>query len=228
MNQEIEQLIELALADGQLTEKERTVIINKAKSLGIVQDEVEMIMEGKLHQLETGRTKSNKEKIGNIKTCPACGSCIKSMKLACEACGHEFANIEANKSITNLLNRINVLHKEPNEKENLFNQRKADVINNTAIPNSKEDLIEFLTICSSQSGVAFTKRGYSKVLSAWSRKGFEALNKGKLLFKDDSSNMKLILEFEKKLKIARLLSYLTIWNIVILFIIIRIIYLNLK
>ena len=41
------------------------------------------------------------------------------MKLACEACGHEFANIEANKSITNLLNRINVLHKEPNEKENL-------------------------------------------------------------------------------------------------------------
>ena len=120
MNQEIEQLIELALADGQLTEKERTVIINKAKSLGIVQDEVEMIMEGKLHQLETGRTKSNKEKIGNIKTCPACGSCIKSMKLACEACGHEFANIEANKSITNLLNRINVLHKEPNEKENLL------------------------------------------------------------------------------------------------------------
>jgi len=228
MNQEIEQLIELALADGQLTEKERTVIINKAKSLGIVQDEVEMIMEGKLHQLETGRTKSNKEKIGNIKTCPACGSCIKSMKLACEACGHEFANIEANKSITNLLNRINVLHKEPNEKENLFNQRKADVINNTAIPNSKEDLIEFLTICSSQSGVAFTKRGYSKVLSAWSRKGFEALNKGKLLFKDDSSNMKLILEFEKKLKIARLLSYLTIYNIVILFIIIRIIYLNIK
>jgi len=228
MNQEIEQLIELALADGQLTEKERSVIINKALSLGLDQDEVEMILEGKLHQLETGRTKSNKEKIGNIKTCPACGSNIKSMKLTCEDCGHEFANIEANKSITNLLNRINSLHKEPNEKENLFNQRKAEVINNTAIPNSKEDLIEFLTICSSQSGVAFTKRGYSKVLSAWSRKGFEALNKGKLLFKDDSSNMKLILEFEKKLKTARLLSYLTVWNVIILFIIIRIIYINLK
>lgn len=224
MNQEIEQLIELALADGQLTEKERTVIINKAKSLGIVQDEVEMIIEGKLHQLETGRTKSNKEKIGNIKTCPACGSSIKSMKLACEDCGHEFANIEANKSITNLLNRINVLHKEPNEKENLFNQRKADIINNTAIPNSKEDLIEFLTICSSQSGVAFTKRGYSKVLSAWSRKGYEALSKGKILFKDDPNNIKIIEGFKNRLLLGQLVSYITVKNIIILFILIRLVF----
>jgi len=40
MNKEIEQLIELTLIDGQLSEKERAVIINKAISLGIDKDDV--------------------------------------------------------------------------------------------------------------------------------------------------------------------------------------------
>ena len=224
MNQEIEQLIELALADGQLTEKERTVIINKAKSLGIVQDEVEMIIEGKLHQLEAARIRPNKEKIGNIKTCPACGASIKSMKMSCDDCGHEFTNIEATKSVVSLLNRINALQRNQNEKENVFNQRKAEVINNTAIPNSKEDLIEFLTICSSQSRVLFSNRGYGKVLSAWSRKGYEALSKGKLLFKDDPNNLKIIEGFQNKLLLGKLLSYITVKNIIILFILIRLVF----
>ena len=34
-----------------------------------------------------------KEKIGNIKTCPACGSSVKSMTSSCEDCGHEFTNV---------------------------------------------------------------------------------------------------------------------------------------
>ena len=146
MNPEIEKLIELTLIDGQLSEKERVVIINKAISLGIEQDEIEVIIEGKLQQIQATNLKPNKEKIGNIKTCPACGASIKSMKMSCDDCGHEFTNIEATKSVVGLLNRINALQRTKNEKENVFNQRKAEVINNTAIPNSKEDLIEFLTI----------------------------------------------------------------------------------
>ena len=67
MNKEIEQLIELTLIDGQLSEKERAVIINKAMSLGIDQDEIEVIIDGKLQQIQAANFKSNKEKIGNIK-----------------------------------------------------------------------------------------------------------------------------------------------------------------
>ena len=55
MNSEIEKLIELALADGQITDKERKVIINKAISLGIDQDEVEMIIEGRLGHLKQNK-----------------------------------------------------------------------------------------------------------------------------------------------------------------------------
>lgn len=39
MNQDLEKLIELTLADGQLSEKERTVLFRKAKELGVDHDE---------------------------------------------------------------------------------------------------------------------------------------------------------------------------------------------
>ena len=203
MNKEIEQLIELTLIDGQLSEKERAVIINKAMSLGIDQDEIEVIIDGKLQQIQAANFKSNKEKIGNIKTCPACGSPIKSMTGYCEHCEHEFTNVEANKSITQLLNKINSIEKIKDEDDSDFQQRKASQINNTPIPNSKEDLIEFLTVCTTQADVDWMNRGDGYVVSAWTNKGNEALLKAKILFREDMKSMMLIDAYEKKLINAR-------------------------
>lgn len=49
MNAELEKLIDLALADGQLTEKEKQILTRKAKEFGVDEDEFEMVLEGKLH-----------------------------------------------------------------------------------------------------------------------------------------------------------------------------------
>jgi hypothetical protein len=48
MNPEIENLIKMALADGQVTDKEREIILRKAEKLGLDVDEVEMYLEGSL------------------------------------------------------------------------------------------------------------------------------------------------------------------------------------
>ena len=48
MNPEIEKLIEFALADGVITDKEREVIRKKAEKLGEDPDEAEMILDAKL------------------------------------------------------------------------------------------------------------------------------------------------------------------------------------
>jgi hypothetical protein len=144
--------------------------------------------------------------------------------------GEEYAGniVAANvDGLTGLYNRINSLQKDVNEKEKVFNERKAEMINNTAIPNTKEDLIDFLVLCSTQANVAFANRGYSKVISAWSRKGNEAVSKAKILFKNNIESMALVDKFEKKLKFGKLLSYLTVRNIIILLIIIRLIWMNL-
>jgi protein-arginine kinase activator protein McsA len=91
MHSEIEKLIDLALADGQITEKERNVILNKGNELGVNIDELEMILEGKIHQLKSSQIKPTKEKVGIIKTCPSCGASVKSFQTNCEDCGHEYS-----------------------------------------------------------------------------------------------------------------------------------------
>lgn len=48
MHPELDKLIEMALADGQVTDKEREIILRKAEKLGFDMDEVEMYLEGKL------------------------------------------------------------------------------------------------------------------------------------------------------------------------------------
>ncbi len=199
MHQEIEKLIDLALADGQITEKERNVILKKAAELGVDADEVEMVLDGKIHQLETGKPKQ-KEKVGNIKACPACGASVKAMALVCSECGHEFTNTDSNKSISKLLNELNNLKKKNNEGDWDFDKRKAELINHTPIPVNREDLLEFLSICCSQADVDFMSRGHGDIPSAWANKGNEALLKAKIAFLGDSNTATLLNDFEKKLK----------------------------
>ena len=86
MNPEIEKLIDLSLVDGEITDKERSVILKKAVKLGEDPDEVEMILDARLHESKKLKTK---EKVGNIKVCPSCGESVKSFQLNCSGCGHE-------------------------------------------------------------------------------------------------------------------------------------------
>ena len=79
MNPEIEHLIDMALADGNVTDKERGIILRKAEAMGFDADEVEMILDGKLalarkqnSNQSTGLSSNNK--VGDVKKCPSCGS----------------------------------------------------------------------------------------------------------------------------------------------------------
>jgi hypothetical protein len=49
MKKELEKLIDLAIADGEVTEKEKNVLVKKATELGVDIDELEMVLDAKLH-----------------------------------------------------------------------------------------------------------------------------------------------------------------------------------
>lgn len=205
MNPEIEKLIDLAIADGQITEKERNVILKKAAELGDDQDEVEMVLEGKLHQLEANKPK-DKEKVGNIKTCPACGAAFKSMEINCIQCGHEFSNIKANLTILNLLARIEKIETEKNSlivsltstekfiQDQEFEKRKGDLIKNFPVPNTKDDILEFLTYSISKM------TNVSSLDNPWAAKADEIIMKSRLLFKNDLTMLSTLDKYEKDIK----------------------------
>jgi hypothetical protein len=209
MNTEIEKLIDLAIADGQITEKERLVIIKKATEFGADSDEVEMILDGKLHQQQAAKPKE-KEKVGNINTCPSCQAPVESFQIKCSFCSLEFRNISAVKISQIISEKIADIENstfEIHEKK----EKKKSFIENIPIPNTKEDVFELLSVaCSKGAHVNIDDPTYS----AWRSKAKEVLIKIKLIYGSDPSVSEIISKYESQIKRATLLNYL-IWSLMI-------------
>ena len=221
-NEQLEQLIDAALEDGVLTEKEKQVLFKKAQAMGIDLDEFEMVLDARLvkvqkaekekAQAQTAAPKSNK--LGDVKKCPACGAMVQSFQGACPECGYAFENIQANLSSQKLADAINKILEESNKQreqlragathsvfdmsenkimaiEGETNKQINTIIQNFPIPNSKADLIEFMTSLQPKiySG-PHAKVYYGKMQ--------ECVNKAQILFPKDETMQALVTQFNKK------------------------------
>lgn len=227
MNQEIENLINMALADGEVTEKERAIILRKAEALAEDKDEIEMILEGKIALMNKEKNSLNFQiegvqtnKEGVVKKCPSCGSPVSSFQTNCSDCGHEFRNIEAVSSINKLHAELqNVEEVERNRPRSwaekldgelavakaVANRQKA-IISSFPVPNAKEDLMEFLSISCAE---ASKKLGFfiasvhpeSVLKSAWKAKCEQVILKARIAMKDDKKVLEEIGIYAKQIGI---------------------------
>jgi len=81
MNPELENLVNVALTDGYITDKERNVLKRKAEGLGFDTDELEMILDGKLYEI-------NKQNRPKVDKCPNCGDVISGLSKICPSCDY--------------------------------------------------------------------------------------------------------------------------------------------
>lgn len=115
ITQELEQLIQYALADGILTDKERSVLMRKAQEAGADMDEFEMVLDAKVHELKKATatvSKSANSKYGEVHKCPGCGAMVSAFTTKCPECGFEFNNVEAVKSASTLFEKLQALEME--------------------------------------------------------------------------------------------------------------------
>jgi hypothetical protein len=251
MNPEIENLINMALADGDVSDKERAIILRKAKSIGLDKDEVELILDGKITLLKneqsltigTKSSKSNTE--GDVKKCPACGAAVQSFTINCRDCGHEFRNTKTNSRIIHLIERLEAIERTylPNSSNQMLDYQKqkemcrtqSKIIKNFPIPNNKEDILEFLSLGISKSttvsiGDSLNDSEASNT-DAWRQKSKEVLFKAKILFNADKYFTNELQRYEsdlqKSIKSANripIIIYLSIFIFVLLIIISAIIW----
>ena len=186
-NEELENLIDAALADGVLTEKEKQILFKKAQTMGVDLDEFEMVLDARLVKLKkaeqekaaSSAPKSNK--LGDVKKCPACGAMVQSYQGSCPECGYAFENLDANSSSQRLSDAIDKVILENNK---LVKQKGVDldaeksrridnVIKNFPVPTTKSDLFEFITALQSKTD------GYNG--HAYEAKLNECIEKAKLL-----------------------------------------------
>lgn len=237
MNAELDNLIEMALADGVVTEKEREIILRKADKLGEDIDEVEMILEGKISLMmkeqniiqQKDKTESQKE--GNIKKCPSCGAPTESFSTKCKDCGYEFRNTESSTYTTKIMNLLELasekslikreentfnkllsfIHQETPEKKMMIAQ--TSIISTFPVPNTKEDILEFLSLSISQVNsieIDFMTKlhGTSGIMgykithkNAWLSLANKAIMKARFSMKDDKKTLEEIESYAKQLKI---------------------------
>ena len=203
---EIEKLIDFAIADGVITEKGKEVLYRKAKELKVDIAEFEMILHSKLYQkqqeLKMNLTSTSSEKLGKIKKCPSCGEVVNPLDIKCSSCGFELNITTSNRTLNEFLNKLMELGE--NKKGSI--SKKTDLILHFPIPNNKEDLFEFISICIPQieQNESTLNKFEKKILTAWLLKSQQLFIKGNSLFKDDKDFIRKIGEFEinveKKLK----------------------------
>ena len=131
-NEQIENLIKIALNDGELSEKEKQILFKKAEAEGIDLDEFEMVLESRLFdkqkaKVDAAAPKSNK--LGDVRKCAACGAIAETFATKCSDCGTEFRNIEASHNITKFFDKLDEL--ESNRKDSVYSTN--DSTNNIGV-----------------------------------------------------------------------------------------------
>lgn len=232
-NEQLEKLIELALADGELTEKEKQILFKRAEAEGIDLDEFEMVLEARIFEKTKNKTSETvaspkSDKLGDVKKCPSCGAIAETFTTRCSDCGHSFNSIVSNVSISKLFDMLNDIESKRKESSlgslatNFFgkgfgiggdkiNSQKREVISSFPIPNSKEDILEFLALAipkaKKKKGFFVThethsaNQAHNEFVPVWKTKCEQIIMKARFSMKEDKRTLEEIEYYAKELGI---------------------------
>ncbi|MCD7892359.1 MAG: zinc ribbon domain-containing protein [Erysipelotrichaceae bacterium] len=106
---------------------------------------------------------------GKIIKCPNCGEMLKSFEIVCPACGFEIRESKTTETIQSFASKLEQAQNE---------EQYIKLIRNFPIPNTKEDILEFMILASTNMKDQPSKN----VFDAWSSKFEQCYQKAKLSF----------------------------------------------
>lgn len=217
-SKELEAVIDAALADGVITEKERAVLHKKALLEGVDPDELDVVIEGRLAKMKrevdwlrpTPPKNLENEKRGNVVKCPNCGATIEAGSARCAECGYVFTNVKSNNSSEKLAAKLEELVHKSYKCESDRGEAMANVIRNFPVPTAKEDMIEFISSMLPKTFQTTDNQNESAYYlpSAYLAKVEECILKAKVTFPDDPQLQSLI-KIAEKTKFRRLVANFT-------------------
>lgn len=179
-SKELENLIQATLEDGVLEEYEKTALVKRAKAEGVDLTELEIYINSLLQKRKreseekkeakySEAEKKKKEEFGKV--CPACGKQVSSLSLVCD-CGYEFKKDQRESAVQLLSDKISKIQSQKVDSDEEKKQRDGEIINSITmfpVPNTKEDVMEFLALAVPNSrqkgGLWGTTTGRIKLLA---------------------------------------------------------------
>lgn len=165
----LEDLIQATLEDGILEDYEKAALVKRAQAEGVDLTELEIYINSILQKRkkehdkieDAKQEKIDQEKNKALRKCPNCGASIPVMAIVCPKCGYELSNQKGSSSVQTLADKIEKISmrlsldgKKPNEIEEAKNALNEEIINAISlfpVPNSKQDIIEFLALACSKA-----------------------------------------------------------------------------
>ena len=239
MNPELEKTIDSMLANGELSDRSRELLMKKAEQLGVDLLDFELELESKIAKMKSAKVaqtqmneppkQSNKE--GDLKKCPSCGAPVESFNTKCVECGHEFRNINHSQSVEKLFDMLNELESQrPADETNPLKalgslyakafsgssimggskheSQKSAIIRNFPISNTKEDILEFLSLAvpmakkkGGSGGGLVEIIAHNKLVPTWHSKCEQIIMKARFSMKEDNATLSEIEFYAKQLGI---------------------------
>ena len=169
-------------------------------------------------QKEAERVAEQEKKAEEAKKCPKCGQPLSGISAVCPLCGYEIRNAKTADSIVNLTNEINKLNQKRNtvtdaiasklsgRHENPTDEKIASLIQNFVVPNTKEEIFEFMILAAGYMDAKFLA-GKQKVsdtadivIKAWASKFEQTFQKAKLSFGQDKDFSKIENLYNQKME----------------------------
>ena len=127
---------------------------------------------------------------GEIHKCPQCGEVLDAFVTVCSACGYEIRGSSTTGAVKEFATKLNNTTTE---------YQKENIIRSFPIPNTKEDIFEFMILASSN----IDEHPNKIVFNAWIAKFEQCYEKAKLSFNQEADFIKIQAIYEKTTKEIR-------------------------
>lgn len=125
--------------------------------------------------------------------CPHCGELVDPYATECPACGLELHNMQAVSSLKQLSAKLESAQDDA---------ARAVIVKNYPIPNSREDIMEFLimTVANIDEDAPGTSAGEERLSKAWIAKAEQVIKKAELMIPGDETLEEAKASYKKKAK----------------------------
>lgn len=165
---------------------------------------------------------------GYVHKCPNCGQILNSFELNCPACGYELRSVKASSAVKEFALKLEAIEsgREYEKPHGFFNaaeaqqrvsktdEQKISLIKSFSVPNSKEDMLEFMILAASNMNMnaydsfasSSLSKGEKEINAAWFAKVQQVYEKAKRSHSADSTFAEIQTLYDKcneKIKLAK-------------------------
>ena len=143
-------------------------------------------------------TVKRKSQGSKLSKCPNCGEMLPSFAVICPSCGLELRDVQASSSVREFAKKLEEIEKtrkpisiwKQNTTVSPVDRQKIDLVKYYSIPNTKEDMLEFLILATSNVDYSFTTSktvAQKEMNEAWISKISQAQDKAHISFGTDAA-----------------------------------------